>query len=393
MELQNNRLQKRTLLYLASGEYVPEYENLSYDKVILVDKAAAYRNVKPPPYSKCEFWNMDALDAVDEIARRGLNIDCVVSVNEGLQEGGGDYVIFSEFLMGYLSPFLADELLVITDLAYYGAVRVKSHIAKMDWGFEKIKRLTPEDVDYINPSIFSNERRVLRKGEQIDYGDVLLLRRTYHKISKKLGRIQLHLMHGSIWKDRNQLEVIGLSISEELGSSSRSKKQSVKNFFAADAKTFSIGNLSILEILQRCQQNNSYRVGLCPWNEGAYTAVFEALKSYRGEHAFELSFYHLNKDDYSELYPYFGAYFSLLYTQFFNRLERDEILWATFEEVLNHGYGIILLKLCAEIAFYTEQNQTSFHFKQIKLKLGKLRIYSDTKDPFIKGMIRMTENF
>jgi hypothetical protein len=390
METQNNKLQKRTLLYLASGEYIPDYENLPYDKVILVDKAAVHRNVKLPLHSKCEFWNMDALDAVDEIARRGLVIDCVVSVNEGLQEGGGDYVIFSEFLMGYLSPFLADELLVITDLAYYGAARVKSHIAKMDWGFEKIKRLTPDDMDYINPSIFSYERRDLGKVEQIGYGDVLVLRRFYSKVSKKLGRIQLHLIHGSIWKDRDQLEAIGLSISEDLGSS-RSIKQSVNSFFAKDAKTFSVRNLSIWEILERCQQNNTFRVGIIPWNDGAYTAVFEALKSYRGEHAFALSFYHLNKDDYRELYPYFGKYFSLCYPRFFNRLERDEILWATFEEVLNKGYGTIFLKLCEQIVFYTKQNKTTFHFTQIKMKLGKLRIYSDTKDPFIKGMIRMAE--
>jgi hypothetical protein len=102
METQNNKLQKRTLLYLASGECIPDYENLPYDKVILVDKSASYRNSKLPLHSKCEFWNMDALEAVDEIGRRGLVIDCVVSVNEGLHEGGGDYVIFSEFLMGYI---------------------------------------------------------------------------------------------------------------------------------------------------------------------------------------------------------------------------------------------------------------------------------------------------
>jgi hypothetical protein len=147
-------------------------------------------------------------------------------------------VIFSEFMMGYLSPFLADELLVITDLTYYGAARVKSHVAKMDWGFEKIKRLTSADVDYINPSIFSYEKRGLRKVEQIDYGYVLLLRRSYTKVCKNLGRIQMYLIHGSIRKDRDQLETIGLSIFEELGSY-RSRKQSVNVFFAADTKTFS----------------------------------------------------------------------------------------------------------------------------------------------------------
>jgi hypothetical protein len=376
---------------LASGAYHQDYENLPYAKVILVDKSKEYRNVTIPLHSKCEFWNIDALEAVDEIAHRGLVIDCVVSVNEGLHEGGGEYVIFSEFLMGYLSPFLADELLVITDLDYYGSARVKSHVAKMDWGFEKIKRLTPADVGYINPSVFSYERRLKGIVEQTGYGDMFLLRRTYHKVSKKIGKLQLHLIHGSIWQDRHQLDAIGLSISEEVSSSYRTKKQSVNSFFAKDAKTFSVRNLSILEILKRCQQNNTFRVGLSPWNDGAYTTVFEALKSYRGEHTFELSFYHLNKDDYQEMYPYFGEYFLFRYPRFFEHLKRDNILWATFEEVLNKGYGTLLLKLCAEIAFYTKQNKTTFHFTQIKIKLGKLRIYHSSKDSFIKGMIRMME--
>jgi hypothetical protein len=391
MEMLENKLQKRTLLYLASGEYIPDYENLPYAKVILVDKSTAYRNSKLPLHSKCEFWNMDALEAVDEIAQKGLVIDCVVSVNEGLQEGGGDYVIFSEFMMGYLSPFLADELLVITDLAYYGAAKVKNHVAKMDWGFEKIKRLTPADVDYINPSVFSYARRLKGIVEQTGYGDVFLLRRTYHKVSKKIGKLQLHLIHGSIWQDRHQLDAIGLSIPEEISSSYRTKNQTVKFFFATDTKTFSIRNLSIIEILERCQQNNTFRVGISPWNDGAYTKVFEALKSYRGEQAFELSFYHLNKADYHELYPYFGAYFLFRYPRFFEHLMHDNILWSTFDEVLNKGYGSVLLKLCEQIALYTKQNKTTFHFTQIKIKLGKLRIYHSSKDSFIKGMIRMAE--
>ena len=98
-------------------------------------------------------------------------------------------------------------------------------------------------------------------------------------------------------------------------------------------------------ILKHGIQNNTVHIGLTPWMDGAYKAVFEELHSYRGEKAFELSFYHLNKDDYQELYPYFGEYFLFRYPLFFEHLKHDNILWATFEEVLNKGYGSILLKL------------------------------------------------
>jgi hypothetical protein len=88
--------QNRTLLYLASGPYKHVYENLPYEKIILVDKSTTYHNFMSAINSKVELWNMDALNAVDEIAKRKLVINCIVSVNEGLNEGGGDYVIFSE---------------------------------------------------------------------------------------------------------------------------------------------------------------------------------------------------------------------------------------------------------------------------------------------------------
>jgi hypothetical protein len=386
-----NKLQKRTLLYLASGGYISNYENLPYDKVILVDSCDY--NVNIPLYSKCEFWNMDVLEAVDEIAKRGLMIDCLVSVNEGLFEGGGDYIIFSEFLLGYLNPFLADELLIITDLDYYGAARVKKRVTKMDWGYEKIMRLTSADVDYIPPSVFSYERRMrlFAKRGQDDYGHVYLLSRNYQKISKKIGRLEIKIIHGSIWQDRHQLDAIGLSILKHTVGAPPTTLKHVLDFFYQKPKVFPIRNLSMQDILNHCCQNNIVRIGLTPWMDGVYKTVFDDLYNYRGEEVLELSFYHLNKDDYRELYTYFGEYFLLRYPQFFEQLKRYNILWATFEEVLNNGYGAVLLKLCEQIAFYTKQNKTTFHFTQIKMKLGKLRIYSSNKNPYIKRMVRLAE--
>jgi hypothetical protein len=290
---------------------------------------------------------MDALEAVDEIAKRGLIIDCLVSVNEGLFEGGGDYIIFSEFLLGYLNPYLADELLIITDLDYYGAARVKSRVAKMNWGFEKIKRLTSEDKNYIPPSVFSYEQRmrIFGKRYQDDYDHVYWLSRNYHKISKKIGRLKLNIIHGSIWQDRHQLDAIGLSVLKYTAGARATTLNHVLDFFYEKPKVFPIHNLSMQNILKHGIQNNTVHIGLTPWMDGAYKAVFEELHSYRGEKAFELSFYHLNKDDYQELYPYFGEYFLFRYPLFFEHLKHDNILWATFEEVLNKGYGSILLKL------------------------------------------------
>ena len=352
----NSKPKKRTLLYLASGPYNQAYENLPYEKVILVDRSTSYANYKVPNNSKVEFWNIDALKAVGEIAKKGLLIDCLVSVNEGLDEGGGDYVIFSEFLMGYLGPFLADDVMVITDISYYGAAKVKDHIAKMDWGFEKVKKLDSSYEDYIDPSIFSSETALTSKGVGTEYGDVFGL--------------------GFPKKNRNL---------------NRSISQKVLDFFYNKPKTFPLNKLSILEILELCKQDQKFKIGLMPWQDGAYKSVFNDLYKYRGADSYELSFYHLNKEDYQELYLYFGEYFLLRFPEFFYELKRNDNLWETFEDVLNKGKGFFILKLCEEIAFNKLQKPFLFHFTQIKIKSGKLKIYSSSKDLFTRGMIRMVE--
>ena len=387
----NSKHKKRTLLYLASGAYKKEYETLPFEKVILVDKSSSYANYKASNNSKVEFWNIDALEAVGEIAQRGLVIDCLVSVNEGLDEGAGDYVIFSEFLMGYLSPYLADDLMVITDLRYYGTAKIKDHIAKMDWGFDKVKKLDSSCGDYFDPSIFSSERALMKSNVVKEYGDVFLLRRSFSKISKKIGRLQLNIIHGSIWKDSKNLDAIGLGFPKKKNNSNRSISQKVLDFFHRKPKTFPLNKLSILEILDLCKKDQKNKIGLMPWLDGAYKAVFNDLYKYRGPDAYELSFYHLNKEDYQELYLYFGEYFLLRFPEYFRELKSNENLWATFEEVLSRGKGFFVLKLCEEIAINQKQKPFSFYFSQIKLKSGKLKLYSKCKDPFVKGMIRMAE--
>ena len=387
----NSKPKKRTLLYLASGPYNQAYENLPYEKVILVDRSTSYANYKVPNNSKVEFWNIDALKAVGEIAKKGLLIDCLVSVNEGLDEGGGDYVIFSEFLMGYLGPFLADDVMVITDISYYGAAKVKDHIAKMDWGFEKVKKLDSSYEDYIDPSIFSSETALTSKGVGTEYGDVFHLRRTFSKISKKIGRLQLNIIHGSIWKDSPTLDAIGLGFPKKNRNLNRPISQKVLDFFYNKPKTFPLNKLSILEILELCKQDQKFKIGLMPWQDGAYKSVFNDLYKYRGTDSYELSFYHLNKEDYQELYLYFGEYFLLRFPEFFYELKRNDNLWETFEDVLNKGKGFFILKLCEEIAFNKLQKPFLFHFTQIKIKSGKLKIYSSSKDLFTRGMIRMVE--
>ena len=62
-----------------------------------------------------------------------------------------------------------------------------------------------------------------------------------------------------------------------------------------------------------------------------------------------------------------------------------------FQEVVSLGYGQAIEKLCEMITLHTINNTSHFCFTQIKIKLGKLRIYTNTKDLYILGLVRMTE--
>jgi hypothetical protein len=120
---------QKVLVYLASGPYRAEYEKLPFDKIILID----YRTFRNDQLDeKVECWSCNVLDAVERLKSRNLKISCLVNLNEGLQEGGGSFVMLSHFMMGYLSPCLSDEFVLVSDLNYYKSVRILGKIKKID---------------------------------------------------------------------------------------------------------------------------------------------------------------------------------------------------------------------------------------------------------------------
>jgi len=282
-----------TLLYLASGDYNPKYEDLNFDEIILVDKSSRL-GANIPKNSKVKLITMDALAAIRVLKKRrgNIKIDCLVSVNEGLFEGGGDYPMFSDFLLGYLSPILSDKLLVITDIAYYNAAKIGKRVAKMDWGFES--ELIPADQDnplYIDPRIFAT----YGVREKPNYGDVFLLKRNKREQALSLNpQLDIKLVHGSIWEDEDQLDLIGLKLRP------RKRSRKVDDFFQG-LDVYDITNKSIEEILKDAEDKKVKHLGLTPWMNGNYDHVMDVLRNYTPIHLKKISFYHLRKKDYDKM--------------------------------------------------------------------------------------------
>jgi hypothetical protein len=284
-----------TLLYLASGNYRPIYEDLDFDQIILVD-----RNMKlhlpQPADSKVELIRGDALPAIKRLKeRKGLKINCLVSVNEGLYEGGGDYPIFSDFLLGYLSPLLADDLVVITDLNYYRAAQIAGKVGKMDWGYSK-QKIHQNHPSYIDPRKFAYKGESLKEG----YGDVFLLNKINKRYSLPLNpNLSIAIIHGSIWEDEQLLDSMGCNLRKREGMHTR---HPINEFFLDPPYVFNIHGKSIEEILAHAEANQVAHLGLMPWMNGDYAHVIEVLRNYKSQYLKKISFYHLRRGNYSMMY-------------------------------------------------------------------------------------------
>lgn len=60
----------------------------------------------------------------------------------------------------------------------------------------------------------------------------------------------------------------------------------------------------MIEILDNCEKNEIQSLGLMPWMDGNYSGAIEAIKRYSFTFLKKITFYHLSKKDYAQLYNY-----------------------------------------------------------------------------------------
>jgi hypothetical protein len=299
----------KTLLYLASGKYYPEYAALPFDRLIFVDRSPGYAKSYPENNPQIRFIGADALRAIDMLKQEEVKVDCLVSVNEGLDEGGGNYPIFSGFLMGYLSPLLHDKFTLVCNLNNY---KSKYKILnKLDWGFKKLKKIEPGMEGYIDPAQFSYAQH---QSASANFGNVYLMQRDRSEISLNIPNsfTQAKIIHGSIWDDEQILDVIGLNLLSKHSlhdysngnynkNNEKNKIRTVDSFFEAKSKVMDINGRSFAEIMADCKAKGCQRIGLTPWKKGDYKEVIEYLKNNNDNAFISITFYHLNKKDFKAL--------------------------------------------------------------------------------------------
>ena len=230
----------KTLLYLASGPYKRHYDALPYELLVLVDKDIQTRITlrrqgqngierignlpknglveiiksymhRPGEYPRGEVGiilelGMDALEGIELLRKLEIKIDALVSVNEGLSEGGGDYPLLpSGLVMGYVLPLFRKNLILVCDPSYYTSQFQGVFQRSTMWGYQK-SELNALDDDYILPSQFSEN------GLHQGIGKVFMLSQNPECRRYRFNKLNVLLIKDSIWCDYDSLDVLAFPL-------------------------------------------------------------------------------------------------------------------------------------------------------------------------------------
>ena len=312
----------KTFCYLAAGPYPKNYNQLAFDKLYFIEKNDyLYKSSYQKIPTNTEWICLDALKAIDDLKEREIKIDYLVSLNEGLNEGGGGYAILSDEVMGYLSPILKDEFVLICDFSHY-PLDVRDQYAHLDWGFEKVKKLKKGEAGFIEPKIFT-ESQEYNPGS---YGHVFKMKRISRSVRLSIANqnVQVKLVHGSIWNDEESLDAIGINLNQNtLTGDYAYNSQSVSDFFLSKPKVFNLKDTTFDAILEYCEQNSIKHLGLCPWLQGNYQEVIKGFQGNLPNSLESISFYHLNTNDFEQLYMLSADYFFDEFPNLFTTLKKD----------------------------------------------------------------------
>ncbi len=376
-----------TFLYLASGSYNINYEKLNFNKMYFVDSNIGLRKSYPENSNSIRFIAKDALLAIDHLKAENVRVDCLVIINEGLFEGGGSYPMFADFLMGYLYPLLTDEFSLITDLTPYQTTKYKA-LSKLDWAVEKVEELFLGDKDYLNPRIFSTHTSNKER-----FGQVFRMRKVDSKtvFNTRNNRIIVKLIHGSIWSDTDDLDYIGLKLSNDgvhLHSRGKRNIRTSGEFFASKPYVHNIQNKSFEEVLADAESNSAEIIGFTPWSENDYDEVLTLLEKHKGTQVKEVRFYHLKKNDFEGIYRSYANRIIETCPNYFSNIIQSDVSENQYLTLIKRGYGSLILKLCEEItqALSTDEE---FSFSIIKMDSDELCVQSRTKNEVIQGLLQM----
>jgi hypothetical protein len=196
----------KTIAYFASGIEKMDLSSFGYDRIILVDngfKTGEY-NIKIENNKTIIRMGCDAITAVDILKDKKIKLDCFISINEGLYEGGGNYPLNGEYFLSYLSPILKNTYYHLYAPNYYNTIDFRTLSSKNV--FRKGSFYKEKEVDFkiaeIIPSTLNNAANYKLKCFQMQRK----IEETY--ILDNDNKVKL--IYGNIWNHIEEFEYVFL---------------------------------------------------------------------------------------------------------------------------------------------------------------------------------------
>ncbi|MDR2643532.1 MAG: hypothetical protein LBC74_12145 [Planctomycetaceae bacterium] len=306
-----------TLIYFASGAFKPEYENLPFDNIYLIDlwsfknKAKKFENpndyieFEPLRIGKVTCVNSECLKAVNYLKSQNVKADCYVTANTSCHSRPKRCPLGLPFFIGYVMPILKDDYVHITNLKKYYGSTDKNVI---DLPYE-IDQITKDDNRYIDPAIFVH-------GNTKDV-EIFRMRKKCEVVNIAIdSKIKISVIRDSIWNYYDKLDLVVHSVSdfERRNFFDRIPKVITWNHLVRSKRVYCLYSLSenvwqskfeisndLDAIFAHCVQNKINKVGFMPWGNGNYNVFVEKIQNYKNKYPKEIILFHLNKNDYKEL--------------------------------------------------------------------------------------------
>jgi hypothetical protein len=284
IDIDHSKGHRKSLVYFASGQYHKKYENLPFHEVYLIDHSIEQPKGHSAKDSKVFIVKQDALKAVSQLSDLGVIIDCFVSVNEGLIQGGGYYPINEDSFMGYVMPILRKEYIHIMDPEYY----LFSRTADMDFPYIK-EELHPGDPGYIDPSFLLSEYTD-------DTQQIKVFRMTLSPEGMEYtlaNGLVVRFIFDSIWRHTRKLDQLYLKINNSIIAQHF-------NEYTPDYVIIHQGIDNFSKLLSTSKKAGKLKIGFTPWLRGNYAEVLKDLSGFKAGSGMTITFFHMNRKDYQE---------------------------------------------------------------------------------------------
>lgn len=269
----------KVIFYPSSCDYSDEFQDTPYDVVILNSRSIRQQQ----RIKKVYCLNYDNNELLGLFLAKGITISSLIIIRDGCVEGGNYECIAKDGFFGRLMPVMAEKLDYFCDHASFSN-DVPAH-------FDMFQRPA-----YLEPFI--------------KFSDPLQDVKSFHITSTRvdetnliLGRIRLRIVRDSIWRgfDQSDLMVVKTSGSSKWAIPNYLKgllpeKDLSKRFeFVTTSRMTSIEHL-----LERAAANRLHRLSIMPIG-GRYRKIRNEIESWSEDYPHEISFYHLNANDFQDL--------------------------------------------------------------------------------------------